>query len=133
MRVLLDSNILARAAHNPHGPAGQLLAHLQSPDHVFVLLSLILDETDRDIDEFTESAPRAPSVVATPANPPAWVAADPDDNVVIATAIAGRAGVLCTLDRHLRQNQVAELLRQSGIDVVTDVELLDRLRKSANP
>jgi predicted nucleic acid-binding protein len=33
--------------------------------------------------------------------PVAPVSTDPDDNPIVAAALAGRADVLCTLDRHL--------------------------------
>ena len=47
MRVVLDSNILARAAHNPAGPAGELLNRLCTAEHVLIVSPFILDELDR--------------------------------------------------------------------------------------
>lgn len=146
MRVVLDSNILARAAHNPAGPAGELLSRLQAAEHVLIVSPFILDELDRvlryprlravhglsdaDIIEFVESIAAAALVVATPPNPPAIVTVDPDDDFVLATAFAGQADVLCTLDRHIRGAAITAYCRSSNLDVVSDVELLTRLNSA---
>jgi putative PIN family toxin of toxin-antitoxin system len=148
MRVVLDSNILARAAHNPHGPAGELLRCFESPVHVLILSPFLLDELDRvlryprlralhgliddEIVEFVESIANTALIVPTPASPPAVVGADPDDDVIIATAIDGQADVLSTVDRHIHQPDVTEHCRICGVEVLTDVEWLERLRHSTN-
>lgn len=56
------------------------------------------------------------------------VADDPDDDAVLLAAVEGRADVLCTLDRHLRTPEVREYCESRGITILTDAELLDRLR-----
>jgi uncharacterized protein len=146
MRVVLDSNILARAAHNPAGPAGELLLRLQAAKHVLIVSPFILDELDRvlryprlrtlhglsdtEIADFVENIGAASFVVATPPNPPVVVAVDPDDDLVIATAVAGQADVLCTLDRHLRSATFTGHCRSYDIEVMTDVELLASLKSA---
>src|SRR5687767_9100156 len=67
--------------------------------------------------------------IESPASVTPLVIVDPDDDAVVATAITGKADVLCTLDRHLFHPDVMEHCRQRGVDVLTDVELLARLRK----
>jgi len=56
------------------------------------------------------------------------VAGDPDDNKVIATAIASHADAICTLDQHLRRAAVVAFCRTHAIEVMGDVELLQMLR-----
>lgn len=51
-------------------------------------------------------------------------AADPDDNA----AIAGQAQVICTRDRHFRNENVVDFCAQHGIRIVDDIELLTELR-----
>jgi predicted nucleic acid-binding protein len=52
---------------------------------------------------------------------------DPDDVAILQTAAAGKAEVVCTLDRHLFQAEVVAWCRRLGIRVERDVELLRRL------
>jgi hypothetical protein len=49
---------------------------------------------------------------------------------VIATAVQAESQVICTLDRHLRTPAVIQYCQQRGIEVLTDVELLDRLKSA---
>jgi predicted nucleic acid-binding protein len=58
------------------------------------------------------------------------VQADPDDNAVIATAIAGQAEVICTRDRHFHRQDVIDFCSQHGIRILDDIELLNELRAS---
>lgn len=53
---------------------------------------------------------------------------DPNDDPVVYTAVAGRAEVLCAMDRHFYTDQVISFCRQSDIEVMNDVELLKKLR-----
>lgn len=59
---------------------------------------------------------------------PPVVTADPADDPVLATAVAGEASVLCTLDRHFASAAVLEYARVHDIELMNDVELLRRLR-----
>lgn len=56
------------------------------------------------------------------------VLSDPNDDPVIYAAVAGKANVLCTLDQHFFDPDVARFAKGYGIQIVTDVELLSRLR-----
>ena len=54
---------------------------------------------------------------------------DPDDDLVLAPAVQGRANVVCTWDRDLRQNaNVQSYCALHGIRVLKDSELLAELR-----
>ncbi len=59
------------------------------------------------------------------------VSSDPDDDLIIATAMAASAVVLCTLDRHLYSPKVIGHCQQHRIEVLGDVELLQRLKSAA--
>ena len=48
---------------------------------------------------------------------------DPDDDLVVHTAIAGRADVLCTRDSHLLDPRIAQYCTQRGIRMMDDIEL----------
>jgi hypothetical protein len=46
--------------------------------------------------------------------------------------VLGGANVLCTLDRHFRDPQVLQYCAEHGIEVMSDIELLQRLREIDN-
>ena len=51
------------------------------------------------------------------------VQADPDDDFIVQTAIAGRAEALCTRDSHLLTPEVVEHCRRHAIRVLDDIDL----------
>lgn len=145
MRVVLDTNILARAARGGTGPAAELLTRVADPAHVLVLSPFLLVELSRvlryprvqamhglgeaGIDAFV-AAVQAMGVITVPASPTPTpvVTNDPKDDPIVATAVDGHAEVLCTLDRHLRGQVVQAYCAQHGIRVLTDIELIQELR-----
>jgi len=142
MRTPPDTNILVRAAASPLGPAGQVLDWSTLPPHTLILSTQILDEVRRVLqydrvrqlarisDEEREewiALVAAVSEIVTPTDV-VPVCQDPDDDIVVATAIAGRADVICTLDRHLRASLVQAYCATFQIRVLTDGELLAELR-----
>jgi putative PIN family toxin of toxin-antitoxin system len=150
MRVVLDTNVLARATRGGTGPAAELLGITGLPPHMLILSPFILSELsrvlrysrlrkihgldDQRIDAYVQSVQSAALLV----NPPSAAAAspvstDPDDDPVIGTAIAGTAETLCTNDRHLHQPNVKAHCAAHGIQVLTDIELLRRLRPPVSP
>jgi putative PIN family toxin of toxin-antitoxin system len=146
MRATADANILVRAIASPSGPGGALLDLLTAPPHVLVVSPYILGEvrrvlayprvrkllrmTDEEIAEFLALIAVCAEVVE-PRDVP-MICRDPMDDAVIATAVEGRADVLCTLDRDLHEPIVAAYLATFGIRVLTDVALLQELRRE-NP
>ena len=58
---------------------------------------------------------------------------DPQDNPVVATAVAGQAEVLCTRDHHLLHPDVVAYCAQHKIQVLGDLELLRQLRAQVVP
>lgn len=145
MRVLLDTNILARAAAGPPGPAHELLLRLTHHEHALVIsppltveLSRIMryervrrihGMSDAEIDEYVDGIALVAEQVESPATQLPLVIADPDDDAVVATALAGRAEVICTLDRHLLRPEVVDHCRRHGVEIVSDLDLLVRLRQ----
>lgn len=144
MRVVLDTNILTRAASPSRGPARRLLDLLTSEPQVLVLSPFLVSELSRvlrydrvravhglddaGIDAYLASVERAGILVdPSPKGSDSIVASDPDDDAIVRTAIAGSADVLCTLDRHLRQPSVVEYCLRRGVRVLTDSQLLREL------
>jgi putative PIN family toxin of toxin-antitoxin system len=145
MRAVLDTNVLVRAMASPSGPAGELFERV-SADHVLVASLELLEElsrvlgydsvrrihqrTDVDITEFLASVGGGATVVPLPTPLPQIVPGDPKDDLVVATAVAGKADVICTLDRHFYQDSVQDYCRQRMIEIMDDVQLLARLRNT---
>ncbi len=144
MRIVLDTNVLARAASGPPGLANELvIACTQSP-HDLVLSPFLISELSRvlryervrqvhgmaddAIEQYLLDLQSVALLVLPPLNPPPVVSLDPLDDPIVATAVTGGAEVLCTLDKHLQKPDVVTYCRARGIDVLTDRELLARLR-----
>jgi putative PIN family toxin of toxin-antitoxin system len=145
MRVVLDTNILARAHKNATGPARECLRELETQRHRLLVSSYLLAELARvlayrrlmalhklsvdEIREFLAAIETVGEAVATPLDAAeAIVSADPDDDPIVQLAISGHAEVLCILDRHLRTAEVQAHCQSNGIRIMTDVELLPLLR-----
>ena len=142
MRVVLDTNVLVRAMASPSGPAGELFERV-STDHVLVASLKLLEEvaralgydwvrrihqrTDTEITEFLASIENGATVVPLMEPLPRVVPGDPKDDLVVATAVAGRVDVICTLDHHFYQDQVRDYCRERMIEIMDDIELLRRL------
>ena len=47
MRVVVDSNVLARAVHSVGGPAEEVVRQLKKPSHALLVSAFILDELRR--------------------------------------------------------------------------------------
>jgi len=144
MRIVLDTNVLVRAAISSTSPARELLQLVTAELHVLIVSSFLLTEvlrvlgyprirtrttiTDEDAGQFVDDLQRVAEIIEVDV-PETPLSTDPDDDPVVALAVAGRAEVLCTLDRHFRQPAVAAYCSQHGVRVLSDVELLGELRK----
>jgi len=143
MRVVLDSNVLVRAVASPHGPAGELFERLcaqhvliSSPEMV-VELAKVLDYqrirrlhglSDEQIAEFIDTIETGALLARCPASLPRVVPDDPDDDAVVATAIAGAADVICSRNRHLFHDSVLKYCQKHAVRVLDDLTLLAELR-----
>jgi len=145
MRVVLDTNILARSAYSSTGPAGELLERIRESQHVLIISSFILTELERvlqyprlkryhglsddEIARYVADVEAASLVLETVEHiAETVVTRDPDDNPIVATAVAGQAEVICTLDRHLHDADVRAWCAEHDIRILTDVELLAEFR-----
>lgn len=142
IRAVLDTNVLTRVAASPSGPAAEVFERLQS-GHLLVSSAPLLMELARvlsyervrrlhglddvAINAFVNRIERASLIVTLPSRLPRVVPHDLDDDVVVATAVAGRAGFLCTWNRHLCHDDVVAYCEARSIQVVDDPELLRRL------
>jgi putative PIN family toxin of toxin-antitoxin system len=142
MRVVLDTNVLARAAYRLEGPAAYALERVCTPPHQLILSPPILEElhrvllyprlrslhqlSDEAIAVFLGQLSRQALVVDVGPEPSASVI-DPDDAQVLATAVTGRADAICTLDRHFYRAAVLEFCRERGIEISDDVGLISKL------
>lgn len=122
-----------------------MLKRLQEETHVLLVSDFILEEIDRvlryprlqsrwgmsdgEIREFVADLRENGELVTFDNDESIGpTLSDPDDHWIVRTAVEGRADVLCTLDRHLRTLEVRGYCESRGITILTDVELLDRLR-----
>jgi len=144
MRVVLDTNVLARAIASREGPAGELFERLQS-GHLLIASPPILAElvrvltydrvrrlhglNDSQIATFLQRIESGSLVVGVVEDVPAIVPHDRDDDYIVATAVMGRADVLCTRNRHLFHRRVVAYCGQRSIRVMDDLELLRRMRE----
>jgi putative PIN family toxin of toxin-antitoxin system len=144
MRLVLDTNILARAAGSPSGPASDLFERVCT-DHVLIVSSELLEElarvlsydrvrrmhqmNDAGIEEFIESIELGASIVSLPPSVPRIVPHDPDDDLIVATAVAGKGDVLCTRNKHLFHPNVVNYCRRHAIEIMDDIGMLKRFRE----
>lgn len=147
MRIVLDTNILARANPRTTGAARALLeSSRDAGDHILIVSPFLLTELERVL-----SYPRLQSLwplsqleiaryiqalqdfaeCVFPGSAEAIVAADPADDPVLATAVTGKANALCTLDRHFAAPAVREFAARHDFEVLNDLELLRRLRSGS--
>jgi len=146
MRVVLDTNILARATPGAGGPARELVLRCLDPPHILALSPFMLSElarvlryprlmrlhglSEEEMDQYVDAMRTGSLIVLVPEiSVDTVVTYDPDDDPVIATAVMGQAGVLCTKDRHFHDPRVQSYCDERGIRIMDDVELLELLRE----
>jgi putative PIN family toxin of toxin-antitoxin system len=147
MRVVLDTNLVVRAARRRASLARSILLESLSDRHTLILSNSLYFEiykvmyyervrtvhglNDEGIAEFLDALVEAAVLVAThPIGPGPLIVADPQDDHVLLTAMAGRAELLGTNNRHFFTTDVQQIAAAHGIRAVRDVELIHELRKS---
>ena len=139
MRIVFDTNVLARAHQLAGGPARRLLLHVIAGPDVLILSQYLLQELQRilayprllkhsgltrfDIGEYLENLVRA-STLVDPVSVPKDILRDRADDPVLGTAVAGKADVICTRDADFFTEKVRRFGAARGIRILTDVELL---------
>lgn len=143
MQVVLDTNIIVRAAGRPDGVARELIRLLLGSQHTLVTSGFILEEVQRVLryprmarmsqlteeqqHEFLRELTKGARVVDLDESPD-LVSSDPDDDFILQTAVTGQADVVCSRDRHLREPDVVTYCRERGIRVLSDIELIQEIR-----
>jgi putative PIN family toxin of toxin-antitoxin system len=143
MRITPDTGILVRMNAKATGPARSLLDNILAGPHELVLSEFLLNETARvlryprmhklykltseDIAEHIQLL-RARADLVSPIIYKPVVLADPDDDPVVYTAVAGQADVLCAMDRDFYAADVVSFCQERGIAIMNDVALLRKLR-----
>jgi putative PIN family toxin of toxin-antitoxin system len=145
MRIVLDTNLVVRAAHPRAGLARSILLEALSDRHTLILSNALYLEIykvmhydrvrrqhgldDGAILEFMEAlAEVCLPVVLPPGGSAPLIAADPRDDHVLLTAIAGNANALGTNNRHFFSPEVERISELHGIRIVRDVELIALMR-----
>ncbi|HEX3659509.1 MAG TPA: PIN domain-containing protein [Pirellulales bacterium] len=134
MRVTCDTNVLVRVAVRPDGPARAVFLELLSDPHRLVMSEPIVAELSRVLRY--ERVRRQARVTDDEINSFVSDLQELAESVVLAElipAIAGRADVICTRDRHLRHKLVRAYCETYGIRVLSEVELLAELRGARPP
>ncbi len=147
MRVVLDTNLIVRAVRPGNHLGRALLLACIAPPHQLILSSPLFFElyrvlryehvralhrlSDAEIDEFLDALYLA-SVIAIvqPITVGPLIEADPRDDHVLLTAIAGKADILGSNNRHFFAPAVRDVAEQHGIRILRDTELLPLLRQS---
>jgi uncharacterized protein len=143
MRVTFDVNLLVRSALHPRGLAREILELATLPPHTLVVSPPLLTDLDRvlhypriqvkfmladqDIADFIAMIQAASDVVFQPAIIPV-VPADADDDIVVATAVDGKADVICTRDHHFSDPAVHSYCAANNIRILSDIELVKEFR-----
>jgi putative PIN family toxin of toxin-antitoxin system len=143
VRIVLDSNILVRSFVKSHGLARDLLLAILSSDHTMILsnemlvevarvlryprLTMVHGQNDEAIYNFTGWLRDAAEVIALNSLALAPIR-DRNDIFVLQTALRGEVDVLCTGDRDFFEPPASIFLVSVGIAVLTDVQLMRRLK-----
>jgi putative PIN family toxin of toxin-antitoxin system len=142
VRVVFDTNVLARAHQRAKGPARRAVLHVTSGSDVLILSPYILAELERvltyprlltrsglspsDIAEYLENLALI-SCLVTPDSVPENLLRDPTDAPILGTALAGRADILCTRDADLFDESVQRFCAAHKIRLLTDLQFLDAI------
>lgn len=144
MRVLVDSNILLRAAISPQGPARALLQEIETHEnHGIVLSEYIIEEVERvlasprilkrlsleagSIPDFLDGIREVAEIVLPEPSP--TIISNANDQPVLDAATTAGVEVICTVDRHFAEQAVRTLCKHHGIEILDDVALLSKIRE----
>ena len=140
IRVTLDTNVIVSSFLGAAGPPRQIRRAWQADRFQLCLSRLLLDEVHgtlsrpkiirrlqvgpAEVAEFLDRVFKHAVIAREPLAVEAVIAADPDDDIVLATAVATASDLMVSGDRHL-----LDLQEHRGIPIVTPrafVILLDQ-------
>lgn len=147
MRVVLDTNLVVRAASKRGGVARDLLLLAMNEPHTMLLSHSLYSEIrkvmhyprlramhelgDADIQLFLDYLVvgcEQVHVAFTPTAP--IVQDDPTDDIVLLAAVAGSADAVGTNNRHFFAPEVRQFAQSYGIRILRDAELIAELRSA---
>ena len=137
MRIVLDTNVIVSGFISPNGPPARLLGAWLEGDFWLVTSNFQLDELARvltydrvqerlaagEAEDFLKNVSARADVMGDDL-PEIELSADPDDNLILATAVAGKANLIVSGDKA----DMIGLGNIEGIPIVTAREALNRLR-----
>ena len=143
MKIVLDTTILVRANEHSHGLARELLVRIIDGEHRLVLSNEMLHElasvlryprlqafyglSESLVYDYVSLLRHSSEIVAL--NPALMVPIrDVNDVIVMQTAIIAEADILCTNDEDFFETPAVEYLQRTGIAVMDDIALMQRLR-----
>jgi putative PIN family toxin of toxin-antitoxin system len=139
--AVLDTNVLASGALAHRGAVAEALDALLTGAFQLVLSQEILSELERTLAKpyFAARLPAASvtsyidglkaTALITPLTiPVAGVATQPEDDVILSTALSGHADILVTGDKHLHA-----LGAYRGVQMLTPAEFVQILNRPPNP
>lgn len=141
IRLVLDTNIMVSALISKKGPPGFLLAAAKGEGCTLITSRFQIDELQRVLEreQLRVNIPQAESddllasldAVAEVVDklPEVRLSPDPDDNPILATAIAGKADLVVSGDKP----GILAIGSVEGIPIVTAREAADRLKRSLHP
>ena len=136
MRVVLDTNVLVSALISREGPPGRLLAAVKRTDLTLVTSAYQLDELrevlGRDYlrhyirpEEAYDLLYNLESVgIVVTDLPECGLSPDPKDNPILSTAIAGKAELIVSGDKH----DMLALRHAKGIPIIAPGEAVEWLQ-----
>ena len=136
MRIVLDTNVLVSALISREGPPGRVLAAVKHEGLTLVTSAAQLSELRAVLsrerlrpyirpEEAEDLLGNLQAVGEVVANLPTTnVSPDPDDNLILATAIAGQADLIVSGDK----KHMLALGEVDNIPIVTAAAAADRLR-----
>ncbi len=142
-RVVVDTNVLLRAAVSPAGPAARLYASAKRGDFRLVLSPHLLREVRAGFfkPHFRSRYPVVPREIAiflaellvvgelvAGAFEVDLVPKDPKDNPIVASALEGDAGYVVTNDGDILTLEVVRVAGYRPIRILSDLKFLDLLR-----
>lgn len=136
IRAVLDTNVFVSAAlsKNANSPTRETLDRWKRGEFVLLICTLLAEEIIEKLLDRRVDKEKVGDLVETLANWAEWVKvpaekiesllSDPDDNVVVACAVEGKANYLVTYDPHF------DLLKGDyrGIKIVKAIPFLEVLR-----
>jgi putative PIN family toxin of toxin-antitoxin system len=143
-RVVLDSNVLARAVMSPNGLAADLLKRLVQSENQLCTSDFMLSELvrvlsyprlqkrhkldDQMIANLVRSIQQLSIVIEVKVQSAPQVTRDVNDDPVVETAIRSSSKYLCTLDKDILATEVMRYCESHGVTVLNDLALLNTLR-----